>query len=174
MLWHPGGLEDWDRSDWSNALVGEYFELVQAGWQNTMMWDSSEVRDEWADVMIYALTFDASERGVLGETLDIYRPVKHPFGASRAGAQVTDALGGLTSAVKESCRERDGAASKGHGPERIEAEIAESLTWLAKGLLDFSKFIGFDGLTAVGDKFNRTSEKFGFPQRWIDNERRNK
>ncbi len=165
LLWHPGGLHEWDRSDWCNALVGEYFEMVLAGWQS-ILGDEQEVHDEWADVMIYALTFDSSERGNLGAALDSFTPTKRPFGGGHANSGVVDALAELTSMVKESCRDRDGVASKGIDPNDLTSRIEDALRSLCEHLLDYAAFCRFDGLVVVGDKFNRTSDKFGFPQKW--------
>lgn len=30
LLWHPGGLEEWSVSDWSNAMAGEAGEVCNA------------------------------------------------------------------------------------------------------------------------------------------------
>lgn len=74
-------------------------------------------------------------------------------------------MGEACNIVKKLNRERDGLAGNSVSAEQLQADLADELADIAIYLDIFAAAAGVDLAHAIVSKFNRTSEKNGFPER---------
>ncbi len=74
-------------------------------------------------------------------------------------------LGEAANIAKKLNRERDGIAGNTVSAEDLHAELADEIADVAIYLDILAASEGIDLATAIASKFNRTSEKVGFPER---------
>lgn len=81
------------------------------------------------------------------------------------GVATAGEMGEALNVVKKLNRERDGIAGNTSSVEELKAQLADEIADVAIYLDIMAASEGIDLAEAIARKFNRTSEKVGFPER---------
>lgn len=173
--WHPRGIASWSLSDWAVALMGEVGEVcdvvVETAWWPA---EKEKLAHEIADVYTY---LDLCACRSLTETLhecwkqaaDAFRSRSEerlsPVDVTWEAVALAASAGSLCDTIKKLNRERDGIT----GNNATVPELWKKVTWqmglTAFALHRLATAAEIDLAAAVIDKFNRVSERAGFPER---------
>lgn len=167
-VWHPGGITEWDLSDWTNAAVGEYFEWVIARRDMETDKDIYEASMEAVDVASYLFALASFLRAsvastfALGASIDEIDVLVRPHGAEKAELDIEVYMESLTSNVKEYCRNRDSLSGKGFKDYVLFREIEVSITNIILALREWVEYHENDFQQLMIEKFNIVSDRYGF------------
>lgn len=178
IRWHgPLGIMDWSPERWMTAITGEWGEAAEKlldlsitpSRRKPGLYESLEA--ELADVIIYTelmgqrISFDLPG-AVLG--VDCYENLASDYKYFVKG---TKHLGEAANALKKVFRVQDNIANVNSELRQIQTvedgliKVGNELTYFIGCITSIGDMHGLDLPSAIVNKFNSTSEKYGFPER---------
>lgn len=177
--WHPGGVTDWSLSDWANAMHGESGEVTNAikKWRRV----EDDIANQ-ADAEERLLNSREKARAAIGAELAdtiIYLDLL----ALRAGLTISSAavdhftgmepliarrgawLGACAGRVCDTVVMIELLAEAGITMTPPWAQLQRQIDETVMCCAAIARALGIELARAIADKFNATSERYGFPER---------
>lgn len=111
------------------------------------------------------MTFDELRAANLSRCARWHPRGLNEWSLSDWGVATAGEMGEALNVVKKLNRERDGIAGNTLSEAQLHAELADEIADVAIYLDIMAASEGIDLANAIASKFNRTSEKVGFPER---------
>ena len=173
-------ITDWSPSDWVTATAGELGELAAAmvthGASTVLKSPTDAIAEELADFFIYldltkaalcaAIGFDfiSAERDDPRATNAHWSP-SPSTGPDRAMLFITANFGLAADVVKKLNRERDNITGNTADHDTLVSTLGRFILNTDAAVEAFAHACGINLMAAVVEKFDRTSEKIGYPVR---------
>ncbi len=162
VRWHPGGIVDWSHEEWATAVIGELGEAMNVVKKLNRDADGIVGNDEDRPTLIVRLGEELADLLIYFD-LFVHRTGNHTL----TGATVHIATNLRDEPLTRKSMYDDQLAW--HFCEVMFRALSSAApVYIAPAVVEmflFADRYGIDLFTATCEKFNRTSEKYGFPER---------